>query len=179
MSKAVSLPIPPAETSPRRSLRWGGGVLVVGLGLVGVGAADEGAVFALLGLLLTIYGIHTYGRLGPEDDERPEAERRADAKRRASTDAFWHGLLAIVAGIAIVLGNQFSSTPEDPSRHPIALLVVVAGLIRAAQGWSGLRARPAETDETAPSSPPGGEAEGESKPGRVARRRRLDKHPAP
>ena len=39
---------------------------VVGLGLVGVGESDVGAVAVLVGLLFFAYAIHTYGRLGVE-----------------------------------------------------------------------------------------------------------------
>lgn len=57
----------PLEKAPRRALLWGAGLLVLGLATVGVGREDEGAVLTLVGLVVTLFGIHKFGRLGPDD----------------------------------------------------------------------------------------------------------------
>jgi hypothetical protein len=48
----------------------GGGLLLLGLALVGLGPSDAGMVVTLLALLMMIYGIHTFGRLGPDEGEQ-------------------------------------------------------------------------------------------------------------
>ncbi|WP_437924218.1 hypothetical protein WMF37_35035 [Sorangium sp. So ce291] len=62
-----------AEGRARRTLGGGGLLLVAGLALVGVGPSDAGMALTLLALALLIYGIHSFGRLGPERDERARA----------------------------------------------------------------------------------------------------------
>ena len=62
-----------AEGRARRALGGGGLLLVAGLALVGVGPSDAGMALTLLALALLIYGIHSFGRLGPERDERARA----------------------------------------------------------------------------------------------------------
>ncbi|WP_437827431.1 hypothetical protein [Sorangium sp. So ce1153] len=62
-----------AELRARRALGGGGLLLVAGLALVGVGPSDAGMALTLLALALLIYGIHSFGRLGPERDERARA----------------------------------------------------------------------------------------------------------
>jgi hypothetical protein len=42
-------------------------VLMMGLAAVGVGDSDVGAGLTLFSLVLLIYGIHTFGRLGPDE----------------------------------------------------------------------------------------------------------------
>ena len=59
-----------AEQRPRNALRAGGTLLLVGLAMVGIDASDAGTAVTLAGLLVLIYGIHTFGRLGP-DGETP------------------------------------------------------------------------------------------------------------
>lgn len=56
---------PPDPSTPRRALTAGGVFLLLGLALVGMGPSDPGMVVTLAALLLMIYGIHTFGRLGP------------------------------------------------------------------------------------------------------------------
>src|SRR5689334_20901041 len=71
MGEPPTPPAPPAvslEESARRTLAWGAGSLILGLAVVGAGSDDLGMLPVLAGLFLTIYGIHKYGRLGPEDD---------------------------------------------------------------------------------------------------------------
>lgn len=55
------------ERSQRRALGAGAGLLLLGLAMVGVGESDAGAGVTLVGLLVVIYGIHTFGRLGPDE----------------------------------------------------------------------------------------------------------------
>ena len=59
--------------------------MIVGLGLVGTGFGPAGVVPALAGLLLLVYGIHTFGRLGPEDDSLPPETVALDAAERGSS----------------------------------------------------------------------------------------------
>lgn len=54
------------ERSARRFLGAGGILSAVGLVLVGTGPSETGGVVCVVGLLVLIYGIHTFGRLGPE-----------------------------------------------------------------------------------------------------------------
>jgi hypothetical protein len=53
------------ERRPRLALAAGGVLLVLGLALVGGGPSDFGKFIALGALLLLIYGVHSFGRLGP------------------------------------------------------------------------------------------------------------------
>jgi hypothetical protein len=52
---------------PRRALLAGSSLLLVGLAMVGVDSSTEGAALTLLGILILIYGIHRFGRLGPDE----------------------------------------------------------------------------------------------------------------
>lgn len=54
------------ERSARRTLALGVSLAVLGLALVGTGPSEAGMAITLAGLLALIYGIHTFGRLGPE-----------------------------------------------------------------------------------------------------------------
>src|SRR5690348_8584547 len=95
----------PVEQAPRRALLWGGGVLVAGLAAVGVGQPDEGAVLALCGLVVIIYGIHRFGRLGPDD---PRAREDGDPQGDA-VDTLWKAGLVLIVGLAITLGSYFEA----------------------------------------------------------------------
>lgn len=63
---------------PRRAILVASGALLFGLALVGMrpsdpsdtGLVDVGMFVTLLSLVLLIAGIHTYGRLGPDDGEK-------------------------------------------------------------------------------------------------------------
>jgi len=57
----------------RRSLISGSVLLLLGLGMVGIDTTDVGAGVTLLGLLILIFGIHSFGRLGPEEPRLIEA----------------------------------------------------------------------------------------------------------
>jgi dipeptide/tripeptide permease len=50
----------------RRALTLGGSLLALGLLLVGVGPSDVGTAITLFALVALAFGIHTYGRLGPD-----------------------------------------------------------------------------------------------------------------
>lgn len=54
------------EKAARRALTGGATLAVLGILLVGIGPSDAGTALSLGGLIALIYGIHTYGRLGPE-----------------------------------------------------------------------------------------------------------------
>lgn len=55
-----------AEARARRALGLGAASLLAGVAMVGVDASDGGMVLCLIGLVVMIAGIHTFGRLGPE-----------------------------------------------------------------------------------------------------------------
>ena len=57
---------PLLRRSPRNVLVAAGAVLILGLAVVGVGSAELGRWITLAGLLLMIFGVHTFGRLGPD-----------------------------------------------------------------------------------------------------------------
>ncbi|XXX73402.1 hypothetical protein WMF30_37755 [Sorangium sp. So ce134] len=57
------------EGRARRALGGGGTLLLAGLALVGVGPSDAGMALTLIALAVLVYGIHSFGRLGPERDE--------------------------------------------------------------------------------------------------------------
>src|SRR4051812_45263889 len=106
MASAFAETTPPIEQAPRRALLWGAGLLVLGLAAVGVGQADEGAALAPAGLLITIFGIHRFGRLGPDDPapkEAPGVTAPVDfaAVRAGAVDAIWMGGLAVLAGTVV------------------------------------------------------------------------------
>lgn len=63
---------PHAERRARRALISGSALLLLGLAMVGVDTTDVGAAITLLGLLILIFGIHSYGRLGPDEPEPAE-----------------------------------------------------------------------------------------------------------
>jgi hypothetical protein len=52
----------------------GSALLLFGLAMVGIDTSEGGAVVTLIGLLVLIYGIHSFGRLGPDE---PAIEERA------------------------------------------------------------------------------------------------------
>lgn len=54
------------ERAARRALTGGATLAVLGILLVGIGPSDAGTALSLGGLIALVYGIHTYGRLGPE-----------------------------------------------------------------------------------------------------------------
>lgn len=57
---------------PRRALVSGSALLLVGLAMVGVDSSDVGAGVTLIGLLILLYGIHSFGRLGPDEPPIPD-----------------------------------------------------------------------------------------------------------
>ena len=59
-----------AEQRARRALGLGAATLLTGVALVGIDSSDAGAGLSVIGLVVTIYAIHTFGRLGP-DAPRP------------------------------------------------------------------------------------------------------------
>jgi hypothetical protein len=176
--QAAPNPAPPAaspsiEDGARSSLLgWGAGMLVIGLGLVGVGAGPEGAPIALAGLLNTIYGIHTFGRLGP-DDEDVDAETAARARKESAT---WTGGLTALAGVLVAIDHHFGvshvfGTPSTTWAYPTYGLIAlgVARVIRAQAK------KPAEKPaEKAPFA-----KERRPKRARVEKKPRMDKSRAP
>lgn len=121
--------------APRRALMAGGGSLILGLAMVGVGNAEEGSAVALAGLLLTIYGIHAFGRLGPDDDARPVDPRDPPpAIRRAEAHAaMWSGGLVAVAGLAVKIGTG------SHGAILAAYAAIVVGAVRFLGGYTALR----------------------------------------
>lgn len=63
----MSAPPPsPRERTARKALVVGALLLLAGVGLVGVGPSDAGSVIVVVALLAMIYGVHSFGRLGPD-----------------------------------------------------------------------------------------------------------------
>ena len=58
---------PEGEAQPRRMLGAGAVLLLVGVAAVGIGPHEIGIGLTLLALLVLAFGIHTFGRLGPEE----------------------------------------------------------------------------------------------------------------
>jgi hypothetical protein len=154
------------EEGPRSALLvWGGGMLIAGLSLVGAGAGAEGAPLALAGLLNTIYGIHTFGRLGPEDLGAPgESSGESSASARA-TSMIWTGVLTALAGGILAVDHALGKGGVGPWVVTTYGLVLL-GLARVRQGRRAL-AGGAKPDNARRAK------------ARVEKRRRLDKSPAP
>ncbi len=51
----------------RRALAGGGALVGIGLAIVGIGPSEAGQAITLAGLVATMYGVHAYGRLGPDE----------------------------------------------------------------------------------------------------------------
>jgi hypothetical protein len=121
---------------PRGALVAGSGLLILGLGMVGVGASSEGAVVALAGLLGTIYGIHSFGRLGPEEGgaERTSARRdpSPEALRAQGRTSMWTGGLLALAGFAVTFG----ASRED--KAIVAYGAILAGIGRLISGLAAV-----------------------------------------
>lgn len=66
----------------RGALAVGGSLLLLGLSLVGIGPSDVGVTVTLTALLVMIFGIHTFGRLGP--DLGPPLAKKRKKKRPTS-----------------------------------------------------------------------------------------------
>jgi hypothetical protein len=58
---------PEGEVKPRRMLGAGAALILAGLATVGTGPHEIGIGLTLLALLVLAFGIHTFGRLGPEE----------------------------------------------------------------------------------------------------------------
>lgn len=124
------------EQAPRRALLWGAGLLVLGLAAVGVGQPDEGAVLSLCGLLVTIYGIHRFGRLGPDDPDAGE-DRPGET---APVDTMWKGGLVLLVGLTITGGGYFEAGSTGGSgRFLLAYVAVLGGAVALASGWLDLQ----------------------------------------
>lgn len=65
MSETSASPSP-RERTARKALVVGALLLLVGVGLVGVGPSETGSVVVVVALLAMIYGVHSFGRLGPD-----------------------------------------------------------------------------------------------------------------
>lgn len=139
---------------PRRALAGGAAALMIGLAAVGVGATEEGGVVALAGLLVTIYGIHRCGRLGPDDPT--EVTSDVEARVGAAADATWIGGLVLVAGAAFLVGGV-----QLP-----ALLAAAVGVVRLVTGYRALQEARKALDRA------------RSRP-KVEKRRRMRKSAAP
>lgn len=68
----------PAEQKPRRTLIAGSALVLLGLASVGVDSSDIGTGLTILGTLLLIVGIHTFGRLGPDTPEAASPDGAGD-----------------------------------------------------------------------------------------------------
>jgi hypothetical protein len=150
----------PAEHSARTTLLWGALILAAGLALVGVGSAEVGAIPVMAGLFLTIFGIHTYGRLGPEDGaDTGEIDERA---RAAAHGAIWQGGLTVLGGLVVTLSTYYAAESRGGA-YVVAWGAMLAGAGRAWMGVHALRGRKPKAKAR----------------GRVEKKRRMDKSPAP
>ncbi len=122
------------ESNARTTLTGGVVTLVVGVALVGTGSGSLGAVFVLAGALVTVLGIHTFGRLGPEDVEGDASPRNPNVLR---------GLLVAVAGLAAALGTSLTGAAQA-----LPYAAIVAGGVLATRGG-----RAARGDKTKPKRP--------------------------
>jgi uncharacterized membrane protein YiaA len=61
---------PEGEAQPRRMLGAGAVLLLMGIGVVGIGPHEIGIGLTLLALIVLAFGIHTFGRLGPQESAR-------------------------------------------------------------------------------------------------------------
>ena len=68
------------ERHSRRALAIGSTLLMIGLALLGMGPSDLGTWITLAALVALIYGVHTFGRLGPPggSDARPTPDGSRD-----------------------------------------------------------------------------------------------------
>ena len=66
---------------PRRVITIGAALLAVGLATVAIGPSDEGMAVTLLALLALIYGVHAFGRLGPDEEPSGDVGAKALARR--------------------------------------------------------------------------------------------------
>jgi hypothetical protein len=156
------------EVAARRTLQVGAGVLALGIAMVGVGADKEGATPVLAGLLLTILGIHTYGRLGPE------GEPADDPSATAAWVGVWRGGLVAAAGAAVVAGGS----PEGTAAL-VAYAAILGGVIALASGLRGVRSGNDARRRAPAATKRAGGAARKGSPLRVEKRRRMDKSPPP
>jgi hypothetical protein len=146
------------EQGPRSALLiWGGGLLILGIGLVGVGQSAVGAAPLLAGLFNIVYGIHTYGRLGPEDDSSDaEGMHSSGMARAAATSMGWTGGLTALAAALVAVDHYLT-----PGAQGAADIVATYGLV--ALGVARLLRAGRRPKVKA----------------KVEKRRRMDKSPAP
>ncbi len=112
-----------------------------------------GAAPLLAGLLNIVYGIHTYGRLGPEGEATDsEAQQRAEA-----SSVSWTVGLTALAGL-VVAGDRLASSGTRGLGDLVAPFGLLGLVLVRWLGWRGLRRRANA---------------------KVERRRRMDKSAAP
>ncbi len=156
-----------AERSAKTTLLWGAMILASGIALVGVGSDEVGAIPVLAGLFLIILGIHTYGRLGPEDGEGgTEIDERA---RAAAGAAIWQGGLTSLAGLAVTLSTYYGAKSGGGS-YVVAWGAMFVGAGRAWMGVQALRGAKPMAQAGKRSRRP---------QAKVEKRRRMDKSPPP
>lgn len=166
--KAVTLSQTNApETNARGTLTGGIACLALGIALVGVGADHEGAVLVLAGMALTIFGLHSFGRLGPlrpldADDAEPDGvlgDRPQNVGR---------GVVLAAAGGAVLVGGA----PSDLGQ----VLACVAILAGGALLWRGARGRRASAGGPGDDGTTRG---GAAPKRRIEKKRRMEKSAAP
>lgn len=161
---APALPGTLLEKHARNALLSGAVLLVLGIAAVGVGYPTEGGLPVVVGLALTIFAIHGYGRLGPED--LPSEEE--DATRALAGARISRGALAIAVAGAVTSGTYAA---HDGGER--LLLFAVAGAWGISQVIQGRK-----LNQDARRGPPPRAAAPRAK-AKVEKRRRLDKSPPP
>jgi hypothetical protein len=130
------------EENARRTLGWGALVLVLGIGLVGVGYEQLGAVPVLAGLAMTILGIHVYGRLGPEEEAVAATVRGGaadpEAIRATGMAQIGRGLMLLVPGVAVTIGSWFVAKGLGGGFYLIATGAFGAGALLVFRGYTML-----------------------------------------
>jgi hypothetical protein len=123
--RAPSSRLPSPADTTRRDLVSGAGLLILGLATVGTGASEAGAVIALIGALLTIWSIHRFGRLGPDDVEEADVDRaHAAAERKIA-----NGAITLLVGATVAAATYTGTSVEKSYEVPGLAMVIGAALL--------------------------------------------------
>ena len=130
-------------TYTRRLLVVAASLVVIGLGMVGTGSTEEGRVFALEGVGLLIWGVHNFGRLGPDDEidarQSSEADRRGRALQAAEL-AVGDGVIIGLIGVAIAASARMFAQEHEAGGGVAAYCAIAVGAYRAYRGLDARRA---------------------------------------
>jgi hypothetical protein len=150
------------EQNARSALLGGACTLVLGIGLVGVGATTLGALPVMVGLSLTVLSIHLYGRLGPDEPDSTRgaegSESDLDERGEVAKSRILRGGLTLFVSVAVTSGSYAATDVGE--RVFVMAVPLVWGLAELVGGRNMLAAvKRAQA--------------------KVEKRRRMDKSPAP